>query len=259
MATANLMLHRGAREVSREELAHIPLPPATRSWAPVGHSRVLDTTLATLKETGFVCDKMRLALSADGRRFFGTLDLTTELSSDGIVTLAVGVRNSIDKTFPMGFCAGSRVFVCDNLAFRSELMVRRKHSINGAANFSADIATAVMGLNAFKESETARIAAMAESEMSNERAESFILRAAVERGIISLRQIPAIIREWREPRHEVFEPRTAWSLFNAFTSGIADMQKRNPAELARRTMRLSALLTPEPVTETTPPPVELAA
>lgn len=145
----------------------------------------------------------------------------------------------------MGFCAGSRVFVCDNLAFRAELMVRRKHSLNGAANFSADIATAVMGLTAFKESESARIATMAETAMPNERAESLILRAAVEHGIISLRQIPVVVREWEEPRHELFEPRTAWSLFNAFTAGLANMQVRNPADLARRTMRLSALLTPD--------------
>jgi len=145
----------------------------------------------------------------------------------------------------MGFCAGSRVFVCDNLAFRSELMVRRKHTVNGVAHFSADIATAVMQLNAFKETETARIAAKTEASMENERADSLILRAAVDRGIISPRQIPAVVREWNEPRHEVFQPRTAWSLFNAFTLALGKLQETNPADLARRTMRLSALLAPD--------------
>lgn len=245
MASTNLILHRGAREVTRGELALVPLPAHTKTWAPVGHQRVLDTALATIQEAGFTLDKMRLGLSADGGRFFGTLDLATQLSPDGIVTLAVGVRNSIDKTFPMVFCAGSRVFVCDNLAFRAELMVRRKHSLNGVANFSADIATAVMQLNAFKETETARIAAMVEAPMPNERADSLILRAAVDRGIISLRQIPLVVKEWKEPRHEIFEPRSAWSLFNAFTAAIGGLQQTNPADLARRTMRLSALLSPE--------------
>ena len=65
----------------------------------------------------------------------------------------------------MGFCAGSRVFVCDNLAFRSDLMVRRKHSTNGVAHFSADIATAVMQLRPFKDAETAAIAVMADTTM----------------------------------------------------------------------------------------------
>ena len=75
------------------------MPPPTRTWAPVGHARVLDTALATIREAGFTLDKMKLGLSGDGARFFGTLDLATPLSPDGIVTLAVGVRNSIDKTY----------------------------------------------------------------------------------------------------------------------------------------------------------------
>ncbi len=238
------MLHCGAREVTRDELTLVTCPPPTKTWAPVGHARVLDTALATLREAGYSIAKTRLGISADQARFFGTLDVATELTPDGIVTLAVGIRNSIDKTFPMGFCAGSRVFVCDNLAFRSDLMVRRKHSPNGVAHFSADIATAVVNLTSFKEAETARIAAMTVADMSNEHADSLILQAAVDRGIIPLRLIPRVVREWREPRHELFQARTAWSLFNAFTSTLATLQGTNPAELARRTMRLSAMLTP---------------
>lgn len=244
MATSNLMLHRGGRQVTRNELAVLPCPPPTRTWAPVNHARVLDSALATLNEAGYTIAKSSFGLSADDARFFGTLDLSTSLASDGTVTLAVGIRNSVDKSFPMGFCAGSRVFICDNLAFRSDLMVRRKHSPNGIANFSNDIATAVMQLTSFKEAETARIAALVEATMPDERAESFILRAAVERGIIPLRSIPHVVREWKEPRHEQFQPRTAWSLFNAFTTAFAPLQESNPAELARRTMRLSALLSP---------------
>jgi len=171
------------------------------------------------------------------------------LTPDGSVTLAVGLRNSIDKSFPMGFCAGSRVFCCDNLSFKSELMVRRKHSPQGIANFSADIAGAVMQLGSFKEAEAVRIAALVDTAMPDEKADSLILRAAVDRGIIPLRAIPHVIKEWKEPRHEQFAARTAWSLFNAFTSAFAALQEANPAELARRTMRLSAMLSPAPQRE----------
>ncbi len=31
------------------------------------------------------------------------------------------------------------------------------------------------------------------------------------------RQIPLILKEWRNPRHEQFQARTLWSLFNSFT------------------------------------------
>jgi len=115
----------------------------------------------------------------------------------------------------MGFCACSRVFICDNLSFSAELMVRRKHSPQGIAHFSNDIATAVMQLTSFKEAETLRIAALTDTPMSEEKADSLILRAAIDRGVIPLRAIPHVVREWKEPRHEQFAARTAWSLFNA--------------------------------------------
>lgn len=62
---------------------------------------MLDKGLTTIREAGFTLDKRKLGLSASGARFLGTLDLAATLTADGIVTLAVGVRNSIDKTFPM--------------------------------------------------------------------------------------------------------------------------------------------------------------
>ena len=33
----------------------------------------------------------------------------------------------------------------------------------------------------------------------------------------SASRLPKVIEAWEEPRHEEFSPRTAWSLFNAFT------------------------------------------
>lgn len=146
----------------------------------------------------------------------------------------------------MGFCAGARVFVCDNLAFRSDLMVKRKHTLHGASRFSSDIAQAVMSLQSFKEAEGSRIIQMQELEMSDAQAESLMLRACVERGIVSQRHLPLIFREWHNPQYESFRKKTAWSLLNAFTAVLKELQEKNAAELAHRTMRLNAMLAPPP-------------
>lgn len=42
----------------------------------------------------------------------------------------VGLRNSHDKRFLVGISFGSRVFVCDNLAFTGDHVVKRKHTAN---------------------------------------------------------------------------------------------------------------------------------
>ncbi len=90
---------------------------------------------------GFTVQREQLTVTKEGKRFFGTLDLVSTLA-DG-VTLSVGIRNSVDKSFPIGFCAGSRVLVCDNLAFHGELLVTRKHTKHGATRFGLDIDHAV--------------------------------------------------------------------------------------------------------------------
>ena len=41
MPAAQLVLHVGAKEVSRDELASVEAPPPTRTWFPIRHSHVL--------------------------------------------------------------------------------------------------------------------------------------------------------------------------------------------------------------------------
>ena len=63
MATSTLILHRGAREVTREEFESLPVPPATKTWAPVSHSRVLDTAVATHDDSnGSLADALQLQI-----------------------------------------------------------------------------------------------------------------------------------------------------------------------------------------------------
>src|SRR5262245_27347393 len=121
VSESTLVTHCGARMVTREQLAVVPTPAPTRTWFPVGHLKVLTTVEETLRAGGFMPRRESLALSRHGARFFATIDLESELANG--VSLAVGIRNSLDKSLPIGFCAGSRVFICDNLAFRAEVTV----------------------------------------------------------------------------------------------------------------------------------------
>ena len=239
MATASLVLHRGARPVNVEELQEFRAPPPEGRWFPVCHSRVVETVKSTLREAGYEIRKEQYGVMRDGGRFFGTLDLGTPIASG--VTLAVGIRNSVDKSFPLGFCAGNRVFVCDNLAFRSELLVRKKHTLNGERNFVKSIAGAVTSLTSFKEQEADRIRRFMHLELSPELADALILRA-YEKGIVGAHQLARVIHEWRNPAFEDFQPRTVWSLFNAFTSALRDRSVEQPHTFAVQTMQLNGLL-----------------
>ncbi|HYV34811.1 MAG TPA: DUF932 domain-containing protein [Gemmataceae bacterium] len=239
MSQSALVVHRGARVVTREELDNVPAPPPTDTWFPLTHSHVLDRTLSTLDQAGFHPKRTQLALSRGDAKFFATIDLESPIAEG--VALAVGVRNSIDKSLPIAFAAGERIFVCDNLAFRGEVAVARKHTRFGADRFAEAMAKAVSGLAQFQEAEGRRITYFRKTEIQDTMAESLILRA-YERQILSHLQLPRVLSQWRKPPFEAFEDRTLWSLENAFTSALADVGKTNPQRFCGLTIALQGLL-----------------
>ena len=239
MSQSQLVLHCGAREIGRDELDRIEPPPPTATWFPIKHSVVLDTVLGTVEGAGFHVAKQSLGVARQGHRFFGTLDLDSQLVEG--VTLAVGIRSSTDKSFPLGFACGSRTFVCDNLAFSAEHLINRKHTRFGRERFTDAIASEVAGLREFQTVEANRIQALQARVLSGTEADSRILRA-FEAGIVSSLTLPDLIREWRNPSYEEFRPRSAWSLLNCFTAVLGSRAKTNPAAYARQTIRLQWLL-----------------
>jgi hypothetical protein len=236
---SQLIAHAGARVVTLEELERVEAPPSTDTWFPIRHSQVLHSAIETLGEAGFQVHRNQLALSRSNARFFGVLDLIAPIASG--VNLAVGIRNSVDKSLPISFCAGTRVFVCDNLAFRSEIVVARKHTKYGALRFQEALAKAVGTLPQFREKEQERVHRFQNAEISPEFAEAMMLRS-FDQGIVSHRMLPEVIQEWRKPSHEEFAPRTLWSLEQCFTGVLAGVQKSNPQRFASLTIRLQDLL-----------------
>src|SRR5437764_8031702 len=63
----------------------------------------------------------------DGARYFGLLSLRSTYTG---YEDTVALRNSHDRSFPVGIGFGSRVFVCDNLAFIADTVIKRKHTAN---------------------------------------------------------------------------------------------------------------------------------
>lgn len=242
MVRAALTMHCGAVAVEREELREFKAPPPEGRWFPVSHSRVLDVVTETLNDSGYRIEEERLGLMRDGSRFFGVLKLNSVIAEG--VSLAVGVRNSVDRSLSLGFASGHNVWVCDNTAMSAEILVHRKHTLRGERDFTRRIFEAVAQLSSFKEQESQRIERLKSYELGEDRADALILRSYT-KGIIGARELPQVVREWREPQFPDFESRTAWSMLNAFTTILRDRAKRLPDKHAVATMRLNAMLDPK--------------
>lgn len=237
MTQGTLFNHCGAQQVSRDELALIPAPQPTETWFPLPHSEVLEAVEGTLEDSGFAIAKAQFSVAKDDQRFFGVLDLRSPVA-DG-VCLSVGIRNSTDKSFPIGFACGSRVFVCDNLSFSSEIVVAKRHTRFGERRYREGIANAVQGLHQFQAVEAQRIEEMQARCLTDDRANSLILQSG---DIVGWRQVPKVLEQWREPSHEQFRPRTAYSLLNAFTHVLRGRFEKQPQKTAFQTIELQNLL-----------------
>src|SRR5947209_2265478 len=121
----SLVIHRGAEAVSYDDLRALTAPEGTDTHLPVPHHEIVELTRYTLGFYGHEIAEEHHAVTSDGSRYFGVLSLR---SPYGDYTDTVGLRNSHDKTFPIGIAFGSRVFVCDNLAFIGDHVIRRKHT-----------------------------------------------------------------------------------------------------------------------------------
>src|ERR1041385_439337 len=122
-----LNLHSGGELVTFDQLRDVETPPATASHVPIEHHRLVSLVRSTLGMFNHEIVEEHFAIDHAGSRFFGVMELRSEY---GNYTDTVGLRNSSDKSFPIGISFGSKVFVCSNLAFIGEHVIRRKHTAN---------------------------------------------------------------------------------------------------------------------------------
>jgi len=235
--TPKLCLHCGAHEMPRASIANVTTPKPTDTWHPIPHHQLIQTVERTLKSTNLTIGTQAHSLTHDGQRYFGLMEIIGRSNSDDYCCI-LGLRNSHDKTFPAGIVAGASVFVCDNLSFSGEIKFARKHTRFIVRDLPQLVERSIGLLMAKWHDQDKRIAAYKESELNDADAHDLIIRAC-DVGVCSNRLIPAVLHEWREPKHQAFEPRNTWSLFNSFTEAL---KEGTLAELPKRTEALHGLL-----------------
>ena len=191
-----MLLHCGAELVSRNKLWEVPTLGNTETWYPLAHSKVLNEVHDQLVSCEFIVTEEAHALSHDGQRYFGVLNI--RLPGRGIFewSWAVGVRNSHDKTFSAGLVAGTKVFCCDNLAFSSEVQISRKHTRFAERDLRHLPARAVGQLGSRLRNLDDRILTYNETRIDDQRAHDIVIRA-LDAGAITTTQVPEVLGEWR--------------------------------------------------------------
>jgi hypothetical protein len=229
---STLMVHCGAQKIGREDLRELPLPEATKTHQPVPHSEVVETLTEALAFRHLQIVRDEYAVSADGMKMFGVMDLNAEFTQG---RFSIGLRNSNDKSMRLALTAGMRIFVCDNMAFSGDFTpLNHKHS--KSLSLIDSISIAVDRIHRNFESLRQQVDAMTKFGLSDNDAKLFIYRAFLDR---ALKGVPRhlmydVHKNYFEPSYNEFKPRNLWSLSNAFTSAFKTLKPTKQFEVTAR-------------------------
>lgn len=217
------MLHAGAEAVSYDALRALETPASTATHVPIPHYRVVDLIAHSLGYYGHQVTEQHFGLTPDGMRFFGVLCLKSDYTG---YTDMVGLRNSHDRKFPVGVSFGSRVFVCDNLAFSGDHVIKRKHTANLKRDLPGLIGEIIEPLAIQREAQHKMFDAYRATSLTDERADAAIMQM-FRQGVINVQRIPDVLKQWDEPSCD-WGDKTGWRLFNAATFALTGRVSENP-------------------------------
>jgi hypothetical protein len=218
MKTSNLVLHCGARAVSRDQLFGIDAPAPTDSWHPVAYRDLVGEVEKALTASNMRVVNEAYGVTEENKRMFGLLQVANckETVDYGYV---IGLRGSIDKSLSEGLAVGSSVFVCDNLAFSSEITFHRKNTKTVMDDLPILVSTAIGQLGTRWSDQANRIEAYKTKEISKRDAICMAVEA-VEQDIFPWAKGWDILQEFQNPRHPEFKGGTVWGFFNAVTEHL---------------------------------------
>lgn len=216
-----LVAHCGAKMVTREDLKTIPVPEGTKTHQPLSHYEIVEVLEEALSFRHLSVVKDEYAVSTDGMKMFGVMDLNNEFSGG---RFSIGLRNSNDKSMRLALTAGYRVFVCDNMAFSGDFTpLLHKHTRNLALRDSISIAVDRIhrGFDHLEE----RITSMRRFLLTDNDARLLIYQAFIEGQIKSMPRhlLPVVHDNYFSPEQDEFRPRSLWTLSNAFTSAFKQL------------------------------------
>lgn len=247
MRSLDLCIHAGGYKTTLEEVEKVHTPEPKGRWHPISHIALYSQVRTALQTLDMTVVNEQHALAKDGNRYFSllqvarnrTLEILDDTPAEEDIAYVIGLRNAHDKKFNAGLAVGAGVFVCDNLSFNGEITLGRKHTT--FINRDLPVLTArAVGMLADKWTNmTQRFDTYKETEVSDAQAHDLVIRG-LDTGACTTTQIPAILKEWRAPRHPEFATgKTGWRLFNAFTEIAKDT---SVFSLPKRTQSLHALI-----------------
>ena len=233
---ADTVLLSSTGKITRQELALVPTPSGTATHKPVPHREVVEALIETLGFRHIGIHKEEYAVSNDGMKLFGLMELETTFTG---CRFAIGIRNAHDKSMRLAMTVGYRVLVCDNMAFHGDFQpVLAKHSKH--FNIQSALSIGVDQMQRNFEPMVKAVESWRQTQLSEISAKLLIYRAFIECELDVPKYYGRQVHDaYFNPSIDDFSPRTMWSLSNAFTTVLKQL---DPIPQYKATAKLATFL-----------------
>jgi len=240
--SSTLMSHVDTSLVTRKQLANIAPVIATPTFRPVPHIELVETLESILKKRSINIVKEQFAIGGNGNRLFGTFDLDVNGVPDSCASM--GLRTANDKSMSIQIIAGLRVFVCDNMVLNGDFIALKRRHTSGL-NLADELFGAVDKYEEHYATLKGEVENLKAHNLTDLEAKAMIEDVFMERKM-PLRLLPDVHRNYFNPPHAEFEPRTAWSLHNAFTEVAKVMPLTTRMDATQAVGRFFGLMVKQP-------------
>jgi len=201
--------------VTELDVINVPAPQKTTTYQPVSNLELITSLEAGIEAQSLTIVKKRYELSKTNQQMFGHFQIQTD---DTDYNLAIGFRNSYNKSLAVGITSGAQVLVCSNLAFGGDFIRMRKHTTNVLKELNDMVDGAVgSALIGYKRS-IFDMENMKKVSVSKQLAAELIGRLYMEEKLVTNTQL-SIIRNQYETNKD-FNDGTLFGLYNNVTEAL---------------------------------------
>ena len=233
--------------MTRQEIATLDTPEALgRFHHPYPFSDYINDVTRALVSHDINISKEEFAVTNDGNRFFGLMEINGIAQNDPDWKVVIGLRGSHDQRIPRGLVIGTQVMVCSNLCFHGNItQLVTKQTTNIVQRMPILLTDALRNLQGMVDYQAEMFNRFKETKLLDGRANDMLVEL-YQRGAFSSPQLTRAIDEFYEPSHEehlVDGARTVWTLFNASTEALKPTgQQTNMHLVESRSLKVSDYL-----------------
>jgi hypothetical protein len=220
--------------LTREELFAVEVPMQTRTYKPVSHRNIIETTLEQIDKSGFVVKDEHYISAQNG--FIATGYYNLEYFADPEVNIRIAWQNSYNKQVSLKYAIGLNVMVCTNGSFYGDIGGFKKRHTGIVQEFTpAKIADYFQSAEDIFGTLVKHKNRMKEIELSKKVVAQLIGEMYITEALLKETQISIIKKEIIEESFDYGVKGTAWNIYNAVTHSFKTL---HPSEYIERHSKL---------------------